>query len=126
MLNILFWTLLSDGCDNSLGSFDNLGMNLIPFLLLSADFIINSYVFPIRDLVFTFILSIIYLIINKINACNGHPAYPNVFDCNNWLFPFLIIAILAVIHIGGHILWIFWGLKILKKKKNSESLFTEQ
>ena len=74
VLTLLFWALLASGGTN-LGSFDNLGVHLIPFLLLLADFILNSYQFPFRHLSVTFILGAIYIIINQVHACNEKPVY---------------------------------------------------
>lgn len=76
MLTLLFWSLLAEGDD--LWTFDNLGMHLIPFLLLLVDFVFNSYAFPIRHLILTFFLGAIYLTINQIHSCNETPVY-NVY-----------------------------------------------
>ena len=73
MLTLLYWTLLAGG--EGEGSFNNLGVHLIPFLLLLADFILNSYQFPFRHLTVTFILGAIYIMINQVHACNESPVY---------------------------------------------------
>ena len=105
MLTILFWTLLAGGTD--LWTFDNLGMHLIPFLLLLTDFVLNSYSFPIRHLLLTFLVGAIYLIINQVHACTDQPVYP-VYECGNVWLPIVAFAILGIVHSIGYGIWSKW------------------
>lgn len=72
-LTLLFWTLLADG--GNLGGFDNLGIHLMPFVLLALDFGFNSFQFPLRHFVFTAIIAGIYIAINQVHACSVGPVY---------------------------------------------------
>jgi uncharacterized membrane protein (DUF485 family) len=43
----------------------------MPFLLLLIDFVFNSYQFPIRHVIMTFIVGGIYIVINQGHTCDG-------------------------------------------------------
>jgi hypothetical protein len=68
-LTLLFWILLSSG--PNLWGFENLGIHGMPFLLLLIDFVFNSYQFPIRHVIMTFIVGGIYIVINQVHTCDG-------------------------------------------------------
>ncbi len=72
-LTLLFWALLAEG--NDLGGFDNLGIHLMPFVLLVLDFGFNTFQFPLRHFVFTAIAAGIYIVINQVHACSVRPVY---------------------------------------------------
>jgi len=88
-------------------------MHLIPLIILLVDFVFNSYSFPIRHLMVTFVMGAIYLIINQIHACSEGPVY-QVYECGNIWLPFVAFAILAVVHLAGHLIWKFIRVKKLK------------
>jgi hypothetical protein len=120
-LTLLFWTLLVGPDTKNLGGFDNLGVHLMPFLLLLVDFLFNSYQFPIRHFIFTFIVSAVYIIINQVHSCDSTPVYP-VYECGNIWIPVVAFVILAATHMMGHLVWKFArGRKIQEQLMISES-----
>ena len=118
-ITLLYWILLYNPIIERL-DFSNFGMHLIPFLMLAFDFIFNSYQFPIRHFIITFIIAGIYLIINKVNSCSGKPVY-SVFPCENVGLIFGAIFVFALGHAIGHLFWRFCrSKKIDEVLKNSE------
>ena len=102
-LTLLFWVLLSEGGED-LGGFDNLGIHLMPFLLLFIDFIFNSYQFPLRHFIFTTIAAGIYIVINQVHACSVGPVY-DIYECGNVWIPLVAFILLAATHMMGYLVW---------------------
>ena len=88
----------------------------MPLILLLGDLIFNSHQFPFRHFIFTTIVAVIYIIINKIKSCNGKAVY-DIFDCGNVWLPFVALVILAVGHAIGYIMWRYLKAKKLAQKE---------
>ena len=97
-----------------MASFDNLGVHLIPFLLLLADFVFSSYQFPIRHLSATFLVGGLYIVINQVHACNVSPVY-DVYECGNVWLPIVAFLLLTLAHMIGYCTWRFWKVKKVQK-----------
>lgn len=78
----------------------------MPLLLLVLDFVLNSYQFPLRHFLATILVAAIYIVINQVHSCNGRPVY-DAYPCGDVLLPLAAIAILAVAHAIGHLVWRF-------------------
>ena len=79
----------------------------MPLVLLFVDFFLNSYQFPIRHIIITYIVSGIYIVINQVHACTIAPVYGNVYPCGGILIPFVAFVMLAIFHGIGHLVWKF-------------------
>lgn len=119
-LTLLYWTVLYSSTDLDSWGFNNLGVHLMPILLLLIDFIFNSYQFPIRHMFVTFIMGGIYLIINQVRTCNGEPVY-EAYECGNVWLPIVAFIILAISHALGHLVWKFVRVKQIEKNLHSSN-----
>ena len=119
MLTLLFWVIL-DKTGWDLWSFDNLGIHLMPFVLLLIDFSLNSHQFPISHFLFIVLpASGIYMILNKIHACTIGPLY-GIDACSN-IWPFgLGFMMLVITHLIGSLTWKKWRKHKINKKLRPE------
>ncbi len=106
----LYWSVLYSPSYAEAWGFMNLGVHLMPIVLVLFDLVFNLLQFPKRHLIITVFFGIIYIIINQVHTCNYKPVY-QIYTCGNLIWPLIALFILSLAHLIGHLIW----LKKLRK-----------
>ena len=120
IITIIYWIILFQGfTEDNKEKYIDISVHALPLAFLIIDFIFCSYNFDFRDYLITFIILIIYLLINLAMTLGVKPIYPVLSWKDGPTYGYVIaaIAISLVFYGAGTLLY-----TCVKKKKLDEMI----